>query len=700
MSTSDLSSMQSNPSPPGKRFSTIQGTVQYQSDLDPLLTRDDVAAAVSSGNKRLSPRGSAAAGGYGSLLGAGGSGASPSSPIDLAAAFEKRPPITLSWRDLTYEVPIKNEPNRRILNGVSGHVRSGQMLALLGPSGAGKTTMLDLLAQRAKGGERSGELLMNGHPINPGVFRRVSAYVQQEDIMHSYLTVRETITFNAKLRLSEEFTDDMIDAKVSNIMKLLGIDHIQNNKIGGEFNRGISGGEKKRCAIALELVTSPSLLFLDEPTTGLDTFTALHLITVLKNLAKTGTTIIMSIHQPRSSIYRLFDLVLVLNGYGEESYYGAADKAVAFLQSAGVRQDFPDNPADFLLDSVAVIRAAESLNAADFPFLPPPTQSQDIAAHFRSTMLDDINGQIDVLKRSFADDSGLPPALQSPYYRPVSTQIYIVSLRAFINKVRDPIATVVAIIVAIFFAVLIGSIYFRLGKDYDDVQNRLGVLFFLTMNTAFSNLGSLAIFLQERNIYVREHNNGMYRPSAYYIGKLVQDVPIGVAVNLVFNLIAYYMVGLQPSFDKFILFFLMCTLVMLNSFGLCMWISNMSKNYQIANLTAPLILVLYLLPSGFLINLNSIPVVWRWIKYISFFRYGFQALVENEFTGLTFSCPAELKAINPANCSIDGMAKVSEMLGFEQGQYWISVWAVGISMGIYLLLGYLSLRFLRSAEGK
>jgi hypothetical protein len=100
-------------------------------------------------------------------------------------------------------------------------VRTGQILALLGPSGAGKTTMLDILARRAKGGTVKGDLLMNGHPVNPGVFRRVSAYVQQEDIMHSYLTVRETVAFNAKLRLPPEFTDAMIDDKVTNILKLL-----------------------------------------------------------------------------------------------------------------------------------------------------------------------------------------------------------------------------------------------------------------------------------------------------------------------------------------------------------------------------------------------------------------------------------------------------------------------------------------------
>lgn len=676
-----------------KKFHNIQGSVLYkESDLDEqqsLLTRSTSTPG------RLSDYG-----GADGTRSSAGSAKPTSNRIDIDAAFEKRPPVTLSWKDLSYEVPVPKAENRRILNGVSGHARSGQILAILGPSGAGKTTMLDLLAQRAKGGIMSGDLEMNGHPIERGVFRRVSAYVQQEDIMHSYLTVRETITFNAKLRLPEEFTDDMIEVKVTNIMKLLGIDHIQNNKIGGEFQRGISGGEKKRTAIALELVTSPSLLFLDEPTTGLDTFTALHLITLLKNIARSGTTILMSIHQPRSSIYRLFDTVLVLNGYGEEAYFGPSEKAVPFLTSVGVKQAEPDNPADFLLDSVAVIRAAESLDKSDFPFLPPPTQSQDIAASFRSVMLDDINGQIDVIKRSYADGSGLPPALDSPYFRSVWTQVYVVSYRALINKVRDPVATFISIIIAILFAVLIGSIYFKLDLSYNDIQNRLGVLFFLTMNTAFSNLGALAMFLFERNIYVREHANGMYRPSAYYIGKIVQDVPIAVLVNLIFNLVAYYMTGLQPDAAHFAKFFLMCTLVMLNSYALCMWISNISKNYQIANLTAPLVLVLYLLPSGFLINLDSLPIVWRWLKYISFFRFGFEALVENEFDGLVFECPQTALAIY-ANCtSIDGLEQVTANLGFHPGAYWGSVYAVSISCAVYLLFGYLSLRFLRSGEGK
>ena len=613
--------------------------------------------------------------------------------------------VHLTFRDVGYEVKLpKTKEVKKILNGVSGSVHGGQLVAIIGPSGAGKTTMLDILAQRQKGGTVTGEIMMNGRPVDQGVFRRVSAYVQQEDILHGYLTVKETIGYSAKLRLPPSVSDAEIADRTSYVMKMLGIDHVKDRKIGNEVTRGVSGGEKKRTAIAVELVTNPSLLFLDEPTTGLDTFTALHLGYILKKLASQGTTIIMSIHQPRSSIFRLFDSVLVLNGFGEEAYFGPAGDAVDFLTSVGVPQTYPDNPADFLLDSVSVVRAAEDLKKEDFPFLPPPTQSQDIAAAFRSMKLDKINEHIDSVQRLFSKGTGLPPALSSPYHRSVFQQIRVVSERAVINKVRDPIATAVAIITAIFFATLIGSIYYKITNVAPaGIQDRLGVLFFLTMNTAFSNLGSLALFLFDRSIYVREHRNGMYRPSAYYIGKILQDVPLGIFVNLMFDAIAYYMVGLQPSAEKFAWFFLINTLVMLNSYSLCLLVSSASKNYQVANIVAPLILVLYLLPSGFLINLDDIPIIWRWIKYISFFRYGFEGVVLNEFEGLYLHCNNTATVtvngtVEP--CMISGIDYVEHQLGFKQTDFTFCIAMCGGTAAFYALVGYIFLRLFRSSEGK
>jgi len=635
-----------------------------------------------------------------------------------------KPRVSLSFKDLVYEVELpKTKEIKRILNGVSGHVHAGQMMAILGPSGAGKTTMLDILAQRQKGGTVTGELLMNGHPVETGVFRRVSAYVQQEDILHAFLTVKETIDYAGQLRLPKGTTDDDRKAKVSRIMQLLGIDHVKDTKIGGETIRGVSGGEKKRAAIGVELVTDPSLIFLDEPTTGLDTFTALHLLHLLRKLSRQGATVIFSIHQPRSSIFSLFDSVLLLNGHGEEAYFGPAEKAVDFLTTCGVRMSGPDNPADFLLDSVAVVRNTENLNPDDFPFLPPPTQAQDVAAGFRSQKIDDVHHEIDAVKRAYASDSQLPPALDSPYPQNILTQILVVSGRAAVNKLRDPIATFVSIVVSLFFAALVGSIYWQLPRDQTGLHNRLGVLFFLCMNTAFSSLGQLALFMFDRTIYVREHRNGMYSPLAFYLGKVVQDLPISIAITFLFDVVAYFMVGLQA--DRFGWFYLISILILLNSYTMCLMISCISKDIQVANLIAPVLIVLYLLPSGFLINLNSLPVYWRWVKYISFVRFGFEALVENEMSGLQICdwVNATIPSYNSTlvwnattqnygcdlhnntfvervwTCS-SGNALVDSQLGFKAGTMNENMLYCGISACVYFIIGYLGLRFLRSKEAK
>jgi len=235
------------------------------------------------------------------------------------------------------------------------------------------------------------------------------------------------------------------------------------------------------------------------------------------------------------------------------------------------------------------------------------------------------------------------------------------------------------------------------------------VLFFLTMNTAFSSLGSLAMFLFDRAIYIREHRNGMYRPSAYYLGKMVQDLPLACLVTFIFDVITYYMVGLRQSASHFGWFVLIMLLVMLNSYSMCMFVSNISKNYQVANLIAPVFMVLYLLPSGFMINLDSLPVYWRWLKYVSFFRFGFESLVVNEFDGEFFFDANTTSYYNASlgqmvnitvQIPVPGMLPIQRQLGFHSEGFRWNVAACGISAGVYFLLGYLALRFLRSNEGK
>ncbi|KAG5465599.1 hypothetical protein CUR178_00306 [Leishmania enriettii] len=659
---------------------------------------------------------------------------SPSKSFATSPASSQRN-VVLTWEDVSYTISSAEEDSSRTLvRHVSGYVQSGEMLAVLGPSGAGKTTLLDILAQRKRGDKDNvtGKIMLNGAPIEPSAFRRCSGYVQQEDLMHSYVTVEEAVRFSATLRTPQTVSAEALEIQVTRVLRLLGIDHVRHNCIGSAMVRGISGGERKRCAVAAEMVTSPSLLFLDEPTTGLDTFTALHLLTLLRSLSRSGVAVVFSIHQPRSRIYEVFDRVLLLNGVGEEAYFGPAADAIGFLAEIGLSPSSPINPADYLIDAVSILPAEEEawLSLRDQqlvaveagteryqPSLTPPpvsskegwdrrpsaapTQGSDIAAAFASVRLADVLRQIGELERSSRAATVAVTATVSPeraYYRSWATQVRCIAMRYLRNRCRDPVATYVSITSAIIFAFLAGTIYYQVGNSQSSIRSRMGVLFLIMMISTFSSLGSLEMFLKDRAIYAREHRNGMYSTSAYYVGKVIQDVPTGVLVNLAFNLIVYLLVGLQRTLAKFLIFNGIGVLVMLNSYALCLLMSNLSRNYSTANIITSLLLVLYLLPTGgMLVSLNSIPLVWRWIKYVSFVRFAFSALVANEFDGLTLVCDPVPPDIVPCITSGSVFAASQGMYAKDIGLHALRV---ALSMLVYLVLGYVVLRRWRSTEGK
>eukprot|EP01012_Entosiphon_sulcatum_P002779 TRINITY_DN10668_c0_g1_i1.p1 TRINITY_DN10668_c0_g1~~TRINITY_DN10668_c0_g1_i1.p1 ORF type:complete len:629 (-),score=120.34 TRINITY_DN10668_c0_g1_i1:16-1878(-) len=600
-------------------------------------------------------------------------------PLITAGGHAAITPVNMAFRDIRYSVPAKkkNLPEQQVLNGVSGFVQSGQVLALIGPSGAGKTTLLDVLAMRTKSGTIAGKVVVNGRLVDAQHLRRVSAYVLQEDLFYGNLTVWETINFSAWLRLPGSSKQSRA-AKIDEILATLKLDHVRDRRIGTQFVRGISGGEQKRTSIAAELVTDPSLLFLDEPTTGLDAFNAHSLVRSLKNLAHAGRTIVLSIHQPRANIFKLFDSVLLLTDRGHLAYFGPTTDALSFMESvAQLRPEVFCNPADFLLDAVVTppqdfddpeIKAAEG-------------QPQRIAdAYALSDHARKVRQQVDAMcGESAAGQERLPTGYPTSAW----TQFLVVSMRAGLNNLRDPMATFINLFFAIFFGVLIGSIYFRLEKNTNGIQDRMGGLFFIAMNGAFSNLGALEVFMHDRAIFRRERANAMYRPIMYFAAKVLQDLPSRIVGNVAFGGIAYWMMGLNPSFGCFLWFIVLTNFIALNSYSLCLFVSSFAPSFAVANMVSPLIIVMFLLPAGFLLNADSLPIIWGWLKYVSFFRYGFQALALNEFVGLEFSCGE--------GCTVDGTEYVRDSLHFDPDSFGGYAAIVGCQILVYLLFAYILL---------
>jgi ABC-type multidrug transport system ATPase subunit len=311
--------------------------------------------------------------------------ATPSSPSVFAAtedddvAVEMAPvaddadipppsnPILLTWQDICYGIPVVDEEakaergrcdlrtpmkRRALLSGVSGEARPGELMVILGPSGCGKTTLMNILSGRIslKSTGNSGTIFVNGVKRNKR-FKRHTSFVLQEDLFFPSLSVRQTLTLTGQLILRCDSEEEK-QARIQSMISLLRLEKCQKSRVGNAVRRGLSGGEKKRLNIANELLIDPSLIFLDEPTSGLDAFLAEELLSILALLAKSGRTIVTTLHQPSSQIYKLVDKVFLMAEGGRVAYFGPASEAVAHFSRLNFRCPRFYNPADFLLDLV------------------------------------------------------------------------------------------------------------------------------------------------------------------------------------------------------------------------------------------------------------------------------------------------------------------------------------------------------------
>jgi len=257
--------------------------------------------------------------------------------------------IDISFRDLG--LVLHN--GAKVLAGVTGEFKAGRMCAIMGPSGAGKTTFMNVLCGKATYGKMSGTALFNGHAIDIHQISSVVGFVPQDDIVHETLTVREQIRYSALLRNKANTSADRVERITDDVLNVMQIDHIQNSIVGSVEKRGISGGQRKRVNIGLELAAQPTVLFLDEPTSGLDSTSSLAVVYSLKKMTQLGMSCIMVIHQPRYSLFTLFDDVLLLGKGGHAVYLGGSLGAKAYFQGMGFEIPDGENLADWFMDVIS-----------------------------------------------------------------------------------------------------------------------------------------------------------------------------------------------------------------------------------------------------------------------------------------------------------------------------------------------------------
>lgn len=497
---------------------------------------------------------------------------------------------------------------------------------ILGPSGSGKTSLLGILAGQTRGPGVSGSLLYNGQQYSK-VFKRHIVFVTQDDVLFQALTVRETLTYAALLRLSKHLTKQEKMERVDCVLEALNLSKCANSEIGGmNAKRGVSGGERKRVSIGVELLVNPAMMLLDEPTSGLDSTTALRIFKVLKGLAHLGRTVVATLHQPNSSMYHAFDTVKVL-ATGRCIYSGAAKDALTVMSLRGQSSPFMCNPADFLLDLANDAGIAGPLADAH------AAQEQQEQAHklvAPDNPVMDPTGGIELKDKSLPYDQEIQrQADASISWLEQYSLLMSRSFRARKSAAMDQLYITLCIGVTSVSSLIWFQCTSRGGRAVVDAQ---GLLFFKCTFWAFQPMfTALNAFPVEKNVLKKERASGMYRLSAYFMARTMTDVPLVMLVPAACICLYYPLAGLNATFTRFIFHMMTILLVVLISQSIGLLFGAALLNVAKANVWQSILMLGTMMTAGFYIS--EYPSWLGWVRYLSFTGYCYRLTNKIEFRG-------------------------------------------------------------------
>ncbi|KAK0200263.1 P-loop containing nucleoside triphosphate hydrolase protein [Desarmillaria ectypa] len=528
---------------------------------------------------------------------------------------------------------------RSLLTNIDADFPRGTLTGILGSSGSGKTTLLNVLSERMRGSNLSvqGERLHNNLTSLSSVSH---AYVTQTDSLLPTLTVRETLTYAASLRLPASTSRAQRAQLVDDIILELGLKDCSNTYVGdGVRRKGCSGGELRRVSLGIQLLGNPSVLFLDEPTTGLDATSAFHLVKTLKSLAQKGRTVIMTLHQPRSETFLMLDRVMLLS-QGHILYAGVSSAAIPWFERLVHPLELHVNPADYLIEVAAVdVRtiAAEEASRSRVSKLIAAWKSES-AVRFPQIKRELAVNHVD--KRDV-------------HKAPVGRVILTLISRKLKTSIRDPFGLGSALFEAVIMGLFVGVVFYHIPDSLSGIKTRQGVLYtsvglqeYLIMMYEVYRLTMIDL-----PVFDREHSDGIVGIIPWIISyRSAHAILEDILVPFVFSAITYYMVGLSPSYTQFFYYFAVGLLTQYISVTFAGFATAMTRDFSKATIIASIAFMLHTYPCGFFIQADIIPIFIRWTKWISPIFYGFTGLVHNEFKGRFFTCPFGDAATN-SNCA-------------------------------------------------
>ena len=598
---------------------------------------------------------------------------------DVTTSIAKREPVTLSVRNLHYAVPkpptalATDPPMKSILRDINFDACPGDVLAILGPSGGGKTSLLNVLAGRVTGstvaapadntdskgqlvaghmawGESSGHLVAGSVTVNGRRRRkqdkRNMAYVLQDDMFLPHLSVRETLTFTAELRMPADTPASLHASRVAEVIQLLGIDKAADNQVGSPMQKTISGGERRRLNVANEMITDPSLLFLDEPSSGLDSHAALRLFDALAALAGAGRTIITTVHQPNSQLWNRFTKVLLLSE-GGLIYCGKPQTVLSYIASPHIGLPCPMGwgVADWMLeiangDQVDKLHSTWSRvvrSGLDVPLLAsaaPSSSSEEAGTTHLPALLTAEAAAAEGAAAPQLGSSG-PEELSAKEHgaqkwpTSFSAQFVTLAKRAWHNSRGNHISTL-RLCETLAISTVCSLLWWRVPRTAEALEDKTGLMFFAVVYWSFFALFSeLLTFPAERSVVRKERGSGAYRLSAYFLSRSFADVPARLLMPSLFIFIVYWTTNFMPDAASFFATWMTLLLHCIVFMGMGQFVGAFILDFEKALVTSAVINLAFMLSGGFYVS--AIPSWISWVNYLSPISYSWPLLLAIEF---------------------------------------------------------------------